>query len=250
VVLDCFGIMHEGDQRAAFELRKTATNSSGVLLLQFHSLLTIVEQGQWNALRHGHFAYYSLTALRRQLDAVGMSVAAAWEFDLYGGTVLVAAVHGRTEPDECAAAIFAREERYGITEPGVVGRLQSAADSQVIALRDWLAAAKQAQRSVYAYAASSRAVSLFGLAGVDRALLAGVGDASPAKQGRRMPGTDVPIITPEELVAARPDEVLLTVPDMHEEACRRYPELAGRWRIDPMRELATVNPAAVEEVTR
>ena len=100
VVLDCFGIMHEPDQRSSFARRAEATRRDGVLLLQFQPIMTIVEQGQWNALRHGHFAYYSLTSLTRLLGEVGMSIATLWEFDLYGGTVLVAAVHGEVEPDE------------------------------------------------------------------------------------------------------------------------------------------------------
>jgi hypothetical protein len=90
VVLDSFGIMHEPAQRAAFQRRAAVTAPKGVLLLQFHSLVSIVSQCQWNALRHGHFAYYSLTALKRLIEGAGMSVATAWEFDLYGGTVLVA----------------------------------------------------------------------------------------------------------------------------------------------------------------
>ena len=118
VVLDCFGIMHEPDQRSAFARRAQVTSPGGVLLLQYHSIVTIVEQGQWNALRHGHFAYYSLTTLTRLLDAVGMRIVTAWEFDLYGGTVLLAAVHGEAEPDESVLRILATEEALGITEPG------------------------------------------------------------------------------------------------------------------------------------
>ena len=49
VVLDCFGVMHEPDQRSAFARRAQATNPDGVLLLQYHSIVTIVCQGQWNA---------------------------------------------------------------------------------------------------------------------------------------------------------------------------------------------------------
>jgi SAM-dependent methyltransferase len=98
VVLDCFGIMHDADQQAAFEERARATAPDGVLLLQFHSLAAIVAHGQWNSLRHGHFAYYSTPVVVAQLDRVGMRAAHAWTFDLYGGTVLVAAVHGTGEP--------------------------------------------------------------------------------------------------------------------------------------------------------
>lgn len=153
VVLDSFGIMHEADQRAAFELRAKATAPDGVLLLQFHSLLTITRQGQWNALRHGHFAYYSLTALTRLLRAAGMSVATAWEFDLYGGTVLVAAVHAHVKPDKRVREILRREAEFGITEAPVVGRLQRVAESHASRLRHWLEAQASSGRRVYAYGA-------------------------------------------------------------------------------------------------
>ncbi|CAN5137092.1 class I SAM-dependent methyltransferase [soil metagenome] len=232
VVLDCFGIMHDAGQRGAFRQRSRATTAGGVLFLQFHSLLTIVERGQWNALRHGHFAYYSLTALRRLLAGAGMGVAASWEFDLYGGTVLVAAVHGDTEPDSATRAILEREHRFGITDPAVVSGLGREARTQAARLRSRLEAARAAGRTVCAYGASSRAVALFGLAGLDHDLLPAVADAAPAKQGRRMPGTDIPIVAPEALIAMMPDEVLLTVPDILGEVSQRYPQLDGRWRID------------------
>jgi hypothetical protein len=232
IVLDSFGIMHDPDQSAAFRQRAAATAPDGVLLLQFHSLLSIVNQGQWNALRHGHFAYYSLTALKRLIENAGMSVATAWEFDLYGGTVLVAAVHQSVEPDRRVQEILAREAAFGICDTDVVARLQQAADEQTDSLRHWLETQASAGQRVYAYGAASRAVALFSRAGVDRQLLAAVADASPAKQGRRMPGTDVPIISPEQLITADPDRVLLTLPDLYAEVRQRYPQLQDRWFID------------------
>ncbi|MFE6861317.1 methyltransferase domain-containing protein [Nocardia sp. NPDC057668] len=252
VVVDCFGIMHEPDQRAAFARRAAALAPDGVLLLQFHALHAIVAQGQWNALRHGHFAYYSLAALTRLLADAGLRVVTAWEFDLYGGTVLVAAVRdpatapgpgrpmpGRALPDHLApdrAVTTLLETEAGVlaTASGApdlaaVRTLQTAADAQANALRRWLEHEKAAGRTVYAYGAASRAVALLYLAGVSRALLCAVADASPGKQGRRMPGTDVPIITPAELLAARPDRILLTLPDLVQEVRAQWPELDGRW---------------------
>jgi hypothetical protein len=232
VVLDCFGIMHEQDQRSAFLRRAQVTQPGGVLLLQYHSLVTIVGQGQWNALRHGHFAYYSLTALTRLLGAAGLRVVTAWEFDLYGGTVLLAAVHGKAEPDESVRRILETEDALGITSPTIVADLQCKADRHVKELRSWLEAESGAGRTVLAYGAASRAVALFSRAGIDSRLLAAVADASPAKQGRRMPGTDIPIVSPDELLAAKPDQVLLTIPDLLPEVAGRFPELDGRWKVD------------------
>jgi hypothetical protein len=232
VVLDCFGIMHDPDQRSAFARRAKVTGPAGVLLLQYHSIVTIVTQGQWNALRHGHFAYYSLTTLARLLGAVGLRVVTAWEFDLYGGTVLLAAVHGEAEPDESVLRILATEDALGITDPATVAGLQRSADRHADWLRAWLEDEAAAGRIVFAYGAASRAVALFSRARIDSRLLAAVADASTAKQGRRMPGTDIPIVPPEELLSAKPDRVLLTLPDLLPEVSARFPELAGRWKVD------------------
>jgi hypothetical protein len=234
VVLDCFGIMHEPDQREAFARRAAATAAGGVLLIQYHSLSAIVAQGQWNALRHGHFAYYSMPALTRLLDGAGMRAVAAWQFDLYGGTVLVAAVHHDDAramvPEKIVQTIAAADS--ALTDSGTVDALQAAADAYVSRLRSWLTAQRDSGRRVYGYGAASRAVAAFAMAGLNRTLIAGVADASPAKQGRRMPGTDVPIISPEALVAADPDVVLLTLPDLLSEVSSRFPELADRWVTD------------------
>ncbi|BAH54052.1 transferase [Rhodococcus opacus] len=233
VVLDCFGLMHEACQRSALRERANATASDGVLLLQFHSLAAIVTHGQWNALRHGHYAYYSLTALQRMLTDVGMSVSHAWEFDLYGGTVLVAARHGaRPATSHTVRRILAAEKTLGVCDPRALRRLQLAADGHASTLRTWLATMADRGQRVYAYGAASRAVALFSRAGVDHRVLCAVADASPAKQGRRMPGTDVPIISPGQLLDSSPEWVLLTLPDLLPEVRRDYPALEGKWITD------------------
>ena len=98
MVLDCFGLMHAGDQSAAMAERVSRVTPGGVLLLQYHSLDAIIRGGQWNALRHGHYAYYSATALAAMLAAQGFSARRAWQFELYGGTVLLAASRDAAGP--------------------------------------------------------------------------------------------------------------------------------------------------------
>ncbi|KQH80209.1 transferase [Mycobacterium gordonae] len=232
VVLDTFGLMHDPDQRAAFELRAKATALDGVLLVQIPSLMAMVSQGQWNLLRHSHFGYHSLTALTNLLGSVGMSIATVWEFDLLGGTYLAAAVHGRVARDERADEILKLERQFGVTKPYVLRRMQKAVDVHVEQLRQWLEAQADQQISVYAYCAGSRVPGLFSVAGIDQRLIKGIADASPDKHGRRVPGTDIEIISPEQLIAADPDRVLLTLPYLYDEVRRTYPQLDGRWWVD------------------
>jgi len=201
--VDCFGLMHAADQAAAIAERAARLAPGGVLLLQYHSIETILRTGQWNALRHGHFAYYSTAALARMLAAVGLSPRTSWRFDLYGGTILLAAQRdgeGR-EPDETIPALLDGEQRAGVTGPAAYLSLQRDVRARADALHAWLTQMNQAGKSVLGYGAASRAVALLRTAGVDAGLLPAVADASPGKRGLRMPGTSIPVITPDELVA-------------------------------------------------
>ena len=82
------------------------------------------------------------------------------------------------------------------------------------------------------YGAASRAVALLCQAKVNRGLLPAIADASPAKQGLRMPGTDIPIADPGRLAADKPDAVVLFVPDLLAEVRDAFPEVertGGQW---------------------
>jgi C-methyltransferase-like protein len=236
VVLDYFGLMHFADQSAALAERAARVAAGGVLLVQYHALDAIIRCGQWNVLRHGHYAYYSTTALVAVLAEHGFVPRMAWHFELYGGTVLLAAsrdtdVHG--EPLASPVQFLLSEDaRVGVCNPAVLSGLQRDAQAHAQGLHDWLVAQLSAKRTVLGYGAASRAVSLLRQAGVDRALLPAIIDASSAKQGLRMPGTDIPIVSPAQLAARHPDAVLLFVKDLLKEVRVAYPEVeaaGGQW---------------------
>jgi hypothetical protein len=240
VVLDCFGLMHAPDQAAALAERAGRVAPGGTLLIQYHSLDAIIAQGQWNALRHGHYAYYSTIALTAMLGAVGFSPRTSWHFDLYGGTVLLAA--GRDAdvdqdtaggPDETVRGLLAGDTSAGVTDPAVLlNTLQRDVRSTAAELHDWLAGQRAAGRTVLGYGAASRAVALLRTAAIGHDLLPAVADMSAAKQGLRMPGTRIGIISPAELLARKPDAVLVFVPDLLAEVRSAWPEIeagGGRW---------------------
>jgi hypothetical protein len=238
VVLDCFGLMHSADQAEALASRAARVAPDGVLLLQYHSLATIIRREQWNALRHGHYAYYSTAALVNMLDDHGFIPRLAWQFPLYGGTVLLAA--SRAAGDAASSngsadsvhAVLTDEARAGVCEPDALRRLQHSVRARAEALHAWLASEHTAGRRVLGYSAASRAVSLLRQARADSSLLPAIVDASPAKHGLRMPGTDIPIVSPAELADRPPDSVLLLLSDLRAEVRAAFPgveQAGGRW---------------------
>jgi hypothetical protein len=172
------------------------------------------------------------------LAAAGLRARTAWQFSLYGGTVLLAAGReqeaGATGPDETVQSLLAADVASGVTKPDLVRGLQHEVSARAGALRAWLTAQRDAGNVVLGYAAASRAVALLRAAGVDNDLLPAVADASPGKVGLRMPGTAIPVITPAELTARAPDAVLVFVSDLIPEVRRAFPQIeaAGATWVD------------------
>ena len=236
LVLDVYGLLHEPDQSAALRKRAAALAAGGTLVLQLLSLATALRHGQWYDLRHGHHGYWSVPALDRALHEHGLGVHRAWRYPLAGGTVLVAATHA-PRPDAATLDLVAEETRLGVADPALLRGLQRSATESAGELRRWLAAERAAGRTVIGYGAASRAVPRVCHAGLDAELLPAIADASHAKQGRRMPGTDIPIVSPEDLLARTPDRVLLFLPDLVDEVRSAMPAVeaaGGRWVVpDP-----------------
>jgi len=92
----------------------------------------------------------------------------------------------------------------------------------------YLAERASAARRVLAYGAPARAVTLLNYYDLGPDELGFTADASPAKQGRFVPGVRLPITSPEALRAASPDEVLILTWDIAPEIVRQL-EGHGSW---------------------
>ena len=241
LIVDIFGMMHDADQRAALIERRDRLADDGVLLMQYHTLAAIVRGVIWNALRHGHFAYYSTPALVRMGEEVGLTAVGAWEYPLYGGTIMLAFARKGSRWGGQAAdvtAMIERETAEGIQDPATVASLGTALRESVAAIKEYLADTTAKGLTVAGYGAASRTSALLRASGIEREQVVAVADASTAKHGRTMPGNRIPIVAPADLVDLRPDRVLLFVPDLLDEVRRALPEIeanGGRWVVlDPM----------------
>ncbi|MEV1133679.1 methyltransferase domain-containing protein [Rhodococcus coprophilus] len=234
VVVDSFVLEQEPDQHRALRARAAALAPDGVLLLEVHALSEIVAQRRWDAVRYGRFAYYSITTLRRALEDVGLLLWNAWPVGSTSDAVLVAALRDSALfPEPFVRRRLASERAEGITDVRTVRILQTVADRQAAALDTWLQLMAHRNRTVIAYGATPSSVTLFARARVSSSLIAAVADPSPDRFGRRMPGTDVPIVSPEAMVATAPDHILVMAPHDPAELHRRYPGLHGRWVMPP-----------------
>lgn len=241
LLVDIFGMMHDADQRAALQERISHMGPDSVLLMQYHTVAAIVRSGIWNALRHGHFAYYSTPVLVEMGRQLGLTAIGVWEYSLYGGTLLLAFAKDGSRwggQADSVSAMIERETAEGITDPAYVASLGTALAESVTAIEAYLAETTAQGISVGGYGAASRTSALLRCAHITIEQVAAVADASTGKHGRTMPGNRIPIVSPADLVAMKPERVLLFVPDLLPEVRRALPDIeanGGRWVVlDPM----------------
>ena len=186
----------------------------GVATLEFPHLLRLLEEGQFDTIYHEHFSYFSLGTALRVFAAHGLDLFDVEELPTHGGSLRIYA--RRARPGAAPAPGAARVEE-------LLDRERAAGLEDGAAYRAFAARAREVRDElvVFLRAARSDGASVPATARRPRATLCCAGrrwgptccaftvDRSPHKQGRFLPGSRIPVRAPDDLLAARPDYVLI-----------------------------------------
>jgi SAM-dependent methyltransferase len=184
----------------------------GVATFEFPHLLRLIAECQFDTIYHEHFSYLSLTAVDRIFSANGLTVFDVEEHPTHGGSLRVFAQRSDTgkRPRQIAVAeLLDREMREGMTTSRYYAGFQVKADKAKNTFLAFLLDACDRGKSVAAYGAAAKGNTLMNYAGIRPDLISFVVDRNPAKQGRFMPGSRIPITIEERLSESRPDYVVV-----------------------------------------
>lgn len=190
---------------------KAALKPGGTITLEFPHLLQLIQQAQFDTVYHEHFSYLSLGTVQRIFQAAGLRVHDVQTLGTHGGSLRVFGCHAQDpRPDAPAVQeILHLELSNGLQELTTYTNFQTKADRVKDELLSFLLEQKKAGKTVAAYGAAAKGNTLLNYAGVKTDLLPMVADAAKAKQGKYMPGSHIPIVPPDALIASKPDLVLI-----------------------------------------
>jgi SAM-dependent methyltransferase len=184
----------------------------GVATFEFPHLLRMVRENQFDTAYHEHYSYLSLTAVSAIFAANGLAVFDVQEHPTHGGSLRVFAQRadtGRREASPAVAAMLATERQAGMLTEAFYADFQARAVAVKNGLLGFLLDAAAKGLAVGAYGAAAKGNTLLNFAGVRPDLLPYVVDKNPAKQGKYLPGSRIPIVDEAHLRAARPDVVVI-----------------------------------------
>lgn len=153
-----------------------------------------------------------LTAVHTIFNANGLVVFDVEELPTHGGSLRVYAQRKETGVRETAsrvAQLLDREAAAGMTGLRFYEGFQAKAEKVKNDFLEFLLAAKREGRRVAAYGAAAKGNTLLNFAGVRPDLLEFVVDRNPAKQGKFLPGSRIPIVGEDCLKVTKPKDIVI-----------------------------------------
>ena len=184
----------------------------GVITMEFPHLMRLIDENQWDTIYHEHFSYFSLLTVSRVFAAHGLRLFDVQELPTHGGSLRIFACHApdAEKPETDAARELRKREReagYESLETYLgYGRRVEADKRQILG---FLIGLKQQGLSVVGYGAPAKGNTLLNYCGVRQDFVDYTCDLNPHKQGCFLPGSHIPIRSPEAIREDRPDVVLI-----------------------------------------
>ena len=190
---------------------KAILKRNGVITLEFPHLMRLIEHSQFDTIYHEHFSYLSLYTVQRIFTHYGLRIWDVEEFPTHGGSLRIYGCHADDDRPTGSAVhtILNRESEQGLQGLAVYRGFQARVDRIKDDLLSFLIEQKRAGKTVAAYGAAAKGNTLLNYAGIKPDLVAYVCDAAPAKQGKYLPGSHIPILAPAALRKNAPDTILI-----------------------------------------
>ena len=190
---------------------KLALKPKGTITIEFPHFMRLIEQHQFDTVYHEHFSYLFLHVVNRMFKKVGLRVFDVDEVNTHGGSLRVYGCHidDKRNTSSSVGKLLEEEIRCGLLDRATYSTFQSHANRIKNDLIQFLIKQKKAGKTVAAYGAAAKGNTLLNYAGIKPDLLAYVCDAAPSKQDKYLPGTHIPILSPEALNERKPDFVLI-----------------------------------------
>lgn len=221
-VVTCIAMFYDlDDPRPFLEDVYDALDDDGLFVLQMSYTPLMLQQLAFDNICHEHVYYYTLYTLKNLLNRAGFRVMDCQLNDVNGGSFRVYAMKADGDPatfgtqpyrDVCAMrvqSLLTNERANRFNTPEVWFDFFDAVQDLKHNTRQFIEQVRSEGKTVWGYGASTKGNTLLQFFGLDHTMIGAIAERSPYKFGLRTIGTDIPIVSEEEMREAKPDYMLV-----------------------------------------
>jgi hypothetical protein len=202
----------------------------GLVITEVPYLREFVDRLEYDTVYHEHLCYFSVSALMRVCEAVGLRVVRVDHVPVHGGSLRMYAGLAARHPEHAPAvrALAEEERRQGLTSRPRYERFARDVAGQRRALRQMLTDLRAQGRTVCGYGAPAKGNTLLNYCGITTDLVPWTVDRNPLKVGTLTPGTHLPVLPVETVLQRQPDYMLILAWNFADEIMRQQAEYRRR----------------------
>jgi hypothetical protein len=192
--IDCVGMMHASE---------SILQKEGVLVIEVAYAPKTILKGNYDTIYHEHVYSFSLTSLQKTMQISGLRVIDIEMLETQGGSVRVLACKADADfpINERVGQVLAEEKKMGINNIELYRSLSSTIEQKITAISAFIDRMNQAKKRVLLAGAPARGVVLLNTARSRFEPGVVAADDTPEKQGRLMPGLNIPVLAWPEITA-------------------------------------------------
>ena len=214
-IITSFSMFYDLEDPTSFaKLIKTSLHEDGLWIFEQSYLPFMIETNSFDTICHEHLEFYSLRQIEFILKNAGLKIVDLEFNNVNGGSISISATHY----ESLSYHVNTKKVQETLTKESEVLKLDSLTtyvdfndrvDSLKKELMDLLINIKDQGKSISILGASTKGNVLLQYYGITNKLVDYVGEVNPDKFSSFTPGTLIPIIDEDKLLATNPDYLLV-----------------------------------------
>jgi SAM-dependent methyltransferase len=190
---------------------KILLKPGGIVTFEFPHILEMIRNSQFDTIYHEHYSYLSYVALAPLFARHGLSIVDVDRLQTHGGSLRLYVRHSepQQQPSVSVRQLESEELSAGLDRAEPYRTFGADVRALKRSLLTLLIGLINDGKRIAGYGAPAKGNTLLNYCGIGTDFLAFTVDRNIYKQGLLLPGTHIPIRSPEAIFSERPDYVLI-----------------------------------------
>jgi 2-polyprenyl-3-methyl-5-hydroxy-6-metoxy-1,4-benzoquinol methylase len=210
---------------------KIILNEKGIITMEFPHLLQLISNNQFDTIYHEHFSYFSFLTVQKVFEYHGLVIYDVEEVPTHGGSLRIFAKHNDDYSKSISNNIEImkrKEKEFGLDKILTYTNFQKNINRIKKNIQDFFIKCSKDGKKVVGYGAPAKGNTLLNYCEINKHQMDFTVDLSKYKQGLFLPGTHIPVYSPEMIRETKPDYVFILPWNLKEEIMSQL-EFIRKW---------------------
>ena len=191
---------------------KILLKDNGIATIEFPHLLNLIQKNQFDTIYHEHFSYFSLFTIMNIFSYHDLEIFDVEEICTHGGSLRLYVKHKNNNifsVTNNVKIVLDKEKKSKLDDINTYKIFSNNVYLSKKKLFNFFLLCKKSNKKIIGYGAPAKGNTLLNFCKIDQTMLSYTVDKSIQKQGLYLPGTHIPIKSPEEIKKSKPDYLLI-----------------------------------------